>query len=121
MTCVRSGRLPINTHGGLLAEGYLHGMNTVAEAVLQVQGRGGERQVAEHEVVRRHLRCADGRLGAHWSLTDRPLTRLLAGAPDAGSRRAGRDLGAEPAGLRAGGSLTLASVGVSGRSSRRRR
>jgi acetyl-CoA acetyltransferase len=45
------GRLPMNTHGGLLAEGYLHGMNTVAEAVLQIQGRGGERQVPRHEVA----------------------------------------------------------------------
>ena len=35
------GQLPVNTHGGLLAEGYLHGMNTVAEAVLQIQGRCG--------------------------------------------------------------------------------
>jgi acetyl-CoA acetyltransferase len=49
---IRSGRtaldgdLPVNTHGGLLREGYLHGMNTVAEAVLQLQGRGGDRQVA---------------------------------------------------------------------------
>jgi acetyl-CoA acetyltransferase len=34
---VRSGRLPINTHGGLLSEGYLHGMNTVAEAVNQIR------------------------------------------------------------------------------------
>ena len=47
---VRSGTLPINTHGGLLAEGYLHGMNTVAEAALQVQGRGGDRQAPRHEV-----------------------------------------------------------------------
>ncbi|HET6966460.1 MAG TPA: hypothetical protein VFH58_16930 [Acidimicrobiales bacterium] len=45
-----AGRLPTNTHGGLLSEGYLHGMNTVAEAVLQVQGRGGERQVPRHDV-----------------------------------------------------------------------
>lgn len=45
-----NGSLPVNTHGGLLAEGYLHGMNTVAEAVLQVQGRGGDRQVARHDV-----------------------------------------------------------------------
>lgn len=44
------GSLPVNTHGGLLAEGYLHGMNTVAEAVLQIQGRGGDRQVPRHEV-----------------------------------------------------------------------
>lgn len=41
----------INTSGGLLAEGYLHGMNTVSEAALQVQGRGGNRQAARHEVA----------------------------------------------------------------------
>ncbi len=34
------GLLPVNTNGGLLSEGYLHGMNTVAEAVLQLQHRG---------------------------------------------------------------------------------
>jgi acetyl-CoA acetyltransferase len=45
-----AGALPTNTHGGLLSEGYLHGMNTVAEAALQVQGRGGSRQVARHDV-----------------------------------------------------------------------
>jgi acetyl-CoA acetyltransferase len=39
------GSLPVNTNGGLLAEGYLHGMNTVTEAVLQLQGRGGSRTV----------------------------------------------------------------------------
>ena len=44
------GRLPTNTHGGLLAEGYLHGMNTLAEAALQVQGRGADRQAPRHEV-----------------------------------------------------------------------
>ena len=44
------GELPVNTHGGLLAEGYLHGMNTLTEAVLQVQGRGGARQAPRHEV-----------------------------------------------------------------------
>ena len=45
------GSFPVNTHGGLLSEGYLHGMNTVAEAALQVQGRGGDRQAVRHEVV----------------------------------------------------------------------
>lgn len=44
------GSLPVNTHGGLLSEGYLHGMNTVAEAALQVQGRCGERQSPRHDV-----------------------------------------------------------------------
>lgn len=47
-----AGPLPVNTNGGLLAEGYLHGMNTVAEAVLQIQGRCAERQ------VKRHRTCA---------------------------------------------------------------
>lgn len=44
------GALPTNTSGGLLAEGYLHGMNCVTEAVLQIQGRGGDRQSPAHEV-----------------------------------------------------------------------
>jgi len=43
------GRLPVNTGGGLLCEGYLHGMNTVAEAALQVQGRAGDRQLKRAE------------------------------------------------------------------------
>ena len=43
------GSFPVNTHGGLLSEGYLHGMNTVAEAALQIQGRAGSRQVPRHD------------------------------------------------------------------------
>jgi acetyl-CoA acetyltransferase len=43
------GSLPMNTHGGLLSEGYLHGMNTVTEAVLQLQGRCGNRTVEDAE------------------------------------------------------------------------
>lgn len=45
------GACPTNTNGGLLNEGYLHGMNTVVEAVLQIQGRAQERQVANAEVA----------------------------------------------------------------------
>jgi acetyl-CoA acetyltransferase len=44
------GKLPVNTHGGLLAEGYIHGMNMVTEAALQIQGRGGNRQSPRHDV-----------------------------------------------------------------------
>jgi acetyl-CoA acetyltransferase len=32
------GTLPLNPHGGQLGEGYLHGMNGIAEAVRQVRG-----------------------------------------------------------------------------------
>ena len=34
----RGGRLPVNTNGGLLGEGYIHGMNNILEAVRQVRG-----------------------------------------------------------------------------------
>ncbi|HQR03364.1 MAG: lipid-transfer protein [Proteobacteria bacterium] len=32
------GRLPVNTHGGLLSEAYIHGVNSMAEGVRQVRG-----------------------------------------------------------------------------------
>ncbi|WP_344595862.1 thiolase C-terminal domain-containing protein [Actinomadura vinacea] len=34
------GRVPVNPHGGLLSEGYVHGLNNVAEAVRQLRGTG---------------------------------------------------------------------------------
>jgi acetyl-CoA acetyltransferase len=45
------GDVVVNPHGGLLSEGYLHGVNHHYEAVLQLRGQAGSRQVAAAEVA----------------------------------------------------------------------
>lgn len=39
------GDVVVNPHGGLLSEGYIHGLNHHYESTLQLRGQAGERQV----------------------------------------------------------------------------
>jgi acetyl-CoA acetyltransferase len=50
-TTTRGGKLPLNTSGGALGMGRLHGTPQVIEAVLQIQRRAGVRQIANPDVA----------------------------------------------------------------------
>ena len=61
----RDGVLPLNTHGGQLSAGRLHGYGFLHEACVQLWGEAGERQVPgdpEVGVARRRRRPAGRRL-----------------------------------------------------------
>ena len=49
-------QLPVNTNGGLLGEGYIHGVNNILEGVRQLRGTAAN-QVAGAQ----HVLCAAGR------------------------------------------------------------
>ena len=46
----RDGQLPLNTHRGQLSHGRTHGMGLLHEAVSQLRGEAGDRQVADARV-----------------------------------------------------------------------
>ena len=59
------GELPVNTSGGLMSESYLQGWNGHAEAVLQLRGQAGERQVSDCRSI------------LYWCLSQLPNASLL--------------------------------------------
>jgi acetyl-CoA acetyltransferase len=46
------GRLPVNPHGGLLGEAYIHGLNNIIEGVRQIRGTAANQiRGAEHVMI----------------------------------------------------------------------
>jgi acetyl-CoA acetyltransferase/uncharacterized OB-fold protein len=46
----RDGQLPLNTHGGQLSHGRTHGMGLLHEAITQLRGEAGDRQVTDARI-----------------------------------------------------------------------
>jgi acetyl-CoA acetyltransferase len=50
-TTAPGGRLPVNTGGGQLSSFYMWGMTPVSEAVIQLRGEGGARQLQKRDLA----------------------------------------------------------------------
>lgn len=46
-----TGAIPVNTHGGLLGEGYIHGVNNIIEGVRQLRGTAANQVDDAHSVL----------------------------------------------------------------------
>jgi acetyl-CoA acetyltransferase len=64
----RDGALPLNTHGGQLSAGRMHGYGFMHEACVQLWGEGGARQLANQPEVA-IAAAGGGPLGASFVLT----------------------------------------------------
>lgn len=55
------GSLPVNTSGGMLSEAYFMGLTTISEAVMQLMGRCGPRQLGKETGTRtpKYIMCSD--------------------------------------------------------------
>ncbi len=66
------GEFPVNTSGGMLSEAYFMGLTPVSEAVMQLMGRCGERQLGVYPGTKfpRLIMCSDngGVFQSHASL-----------------------------------------------------
>jgi len=60
------GRLPVNTHGGLLSHGHIGGISHIIESVAQLRHQAGLRQVKDAHIGVASGQC--GELGIHVTL-----------------------------------------------------
>ena len=83
------GKTPVNTNGGLLGEGYIHGVNNILEGVRQMRGTAPNQVPnAEHTLGPRAAAASSS--GRAQPIAAKPLDRLRAICMAFPRRRSGR-------------------------------